>query len=413
MSRSIWRGFRSLKTTAVLLALLLLLLLLNVLLPQERVVGRETVAAITARGGIGAFLFKTLGLAHIPTSPPFLVTLALFFLQLLAVLWTFTAVTIKRVRFQPARWEGWERFGLGVGRDDAVRKLQGAGFRVQALEGGATWGVRNRISPLGFLFFHYSFLFFLAGGLLLHYTRWVGTVDLARGASYAFSPKTAKASRVPALEPPEGFNVTLEEVEARKIGGEPVRLRAVLRFADGPGALAAEAAINRPARFRGYAFLPLSTDEAMSFKLYDAQGFLLDTLAVMTRCGSGEDLVLPLPDGCSLAVRCARGRVGELRCGGGSVAFPLAEGGRGAAAGIEVQYASSMPWVSFLVVYERGPGLLVAGFVLAILGLLFRFLFPRQDVVLEGGTLHCKGEYFPSVLREELETMKEATHDAP
>jgi hypothetical protein len=333
---------------------------------------------------------------------------------LVAVLSRFTAVSVRRVRLRPERWEHWDRLPLTAQRTEAaLRQLAGAGFRVQPLPNGAQWGVRNRISPLGFLFFHYSFLFFLAGGLLLHYTRWVGTVDLARGATYAFSPTTSKATRIPALVPPGGFSVTLDEVLARKERGEPVQLKADLRFGSGPGALAADAQVNHPAKYGGYAFLPMTTDEAMSFRVYDARGFLRDTLAVMTRCGNGEDLLLPLPDGCSLAIRCARGRGGELECDGRRAEFPLTGGGRGAVGGIEVQFVASMPWVSFLVVYERGQGFLVAGFVLAVTGLLFRFAFPRQDVVAASGVLYFKGEYFPAVLKEELEGLKEGNDDAP
>jgi hypothetical protein len=67
------------------------------------------------------------------------------------------------------------------------------------------------------------------------------------------------------------------------------------------------------------------------------------------------------------------------------------------------------PWVGVLVVSERGGGLLIAGFLLGVVGLTWKMLWYRREVLLAWGdgqvTLAGRSEHFPLRFRQELEAL--------
>jgi hypothetical protein len=83
---SLRRLLTSLRTSAVLLCVLAFLLLLNVVVPQEMVIGEQAFRSLIERSDLSRFFLSTLGLGRLPVSPLFLGLLALFLLNLAAVL---------------------------------------------------------------------------------------------------------------------------------------------------------------------------------------------------------------------------------------------------------------------------------------------------------------------------------------
>ena len=64
-------------------------------------------------------------------------------------------------------------------------------------------------------------------------------------------------------------------------------------------------------------------------------------------------------------------------------------------------------WVDIKVISERGGGLLITGFVIGILGLVWRLLWYRREVAItwdeERFRLVGRSEYFSKRFRDELE----------
>ena len=74
-------AFTSRKTTVGLLCVLAVLLLLNVAVPQAAVLGEEAFGEMARSHPGRHFVLVTLGLGRMPTSPIFLGTLGVFFVQ--------------------------------------------------------------------------------------------------------------------------------------------------------------------------------------------------------------------------------------------------------------------------------------------------------------------------------------------
>ena len=401
----------SLRTTAIIFCLLILLLVLNVVIPQERVVGKEAIEQAASSSIAYRFLLKDLGLSHLPTSVPFLLVVGALYLQLILLLWKLGGSTFRRVHLAPAHWSSWKIVKLKpFSSKDAIKATANAGFRLKHLEENTWWGVRNRYSPIGFLVLHGSFILLLTAGLLLYYTRFVARVTIVVGDTQTFSlDGPAQIIRTPPLSsfPAQPFSVQLADVDVKKEKGEPVLLKARLRFLSGAGNLSQEASVNHPAAFLGYKFLPNSKDLAMTLKLYDLQGYALDSVVVLTNCEAKGTTTLPLVKSCTLSIDCADTNLGILNCNGATTTMRLAEGERLVTESFYLNLVSILPWVSFLVVWERGGNVLIAAFVLAVIGLVMRFIFPRQDIIITSEQLYYKGEFFPLYLGEYLEKLEE------
>lgn len=66
-------------------------------------------------------------------------------------------------------------------------------------------------------------------------------------------------------------------------------------------------------------------------------------------------------------------------------------------------------WAGLLIVRERGGGLLIAGFVLGVSGLVWRMLWYRREVAVEWSdenvTVSGRSDHYPLRFREELEEL--------
>lgn len=417
----------SLRTSAGLLGLLALLLLLNVAIPQESLAGREAIDALARSGPVHRFLFDHLGLGNLPTSPLFLGVLALFALNLLAVLGARAKGTFRQAAVVVPDEEALRRRTAEPGAivvpaamgGDAVGLLRDRGYRPFRVGASAIWAVRNPTAPLGFLLFHASFLLFFAGGALLFYTRSVAKTRLVEGQALdAADLRYLRRAPLPGGTPPA---VTVERVDPRFDRGEPVDLSVRFRF-PGPDGREAQARVNHPVTEGPFRLLVETSGIAPELWLTDADGFTLDRVSVAANAADGERVTLPVAGGAltaSVAAIVPRGgipprdrldQVGieiELRRGE-TLLFrgPVAVGHPVAAGGFTLTVERNRLWVGILLVEERGGGLLVLGFTLGVAGLAWRMLAYRREVSLawdDGGIrLRGRAEFFPGRFEAEL-----------
>jgi hypothetical protein len=415
----------SLRTTVVLLLLIAALLLAALIVPQGTVVGEETVRAIATAHPLQSFVLDTLGLSSVATSPLFIALLAMFYVNLAAVLIDRIPRTLARTRVNvPAeaaveKWVASPRALSGVAAAPLDRSvaavLRGHGFRPYRAGSRAWYGVKHRSAAIGFLVFHASFFFLAVGGVMIWYTRFAGETRAVEGqsvtAANARLVRMPKAGGVPKIE--FSFDRIVPSFER----GEATGLRATVRFGDGR---AAESWVNHPARDGAASVLVTDIGIAPVLWLQDSRGFGVDRVAVPADRHEAVDVPLAadvvhvqiLPDAGrkdfpsrealqSLPVQIAvreRGREvfrGTLRPGEGAP-FP---GGRVVLQ--EVRY-----WGGLRIVSERGGALLVAGFLLATLGAVWRLLLHRRDVVVSWDgrefRLAGHGEWFADRDRREL-----------
>ena len=432
--RGLIRGFTSARFTILLLCLLALMLLLNVVLPQENVVGAARFAEFTKGSPVVRFALVTLGLGHMSVSPVFLTVLALFLLNLLMVLLARIGPTWRRVALKTRSDKGlqaWARLeeAKTVPRPDAwsvgeaARTLRGFGYQVRRPGERSLWAVKHRTAALGFMLFHISFFLISAGGVAIYYTRFVGSAYLSEGQQ--FQGQYNKTIRTRPIGRPPDLPVMLESVDSRFDRGEVVHLGAVFRFRQAGASETRKARVNHPAHWGSTSLLVNRAGLAPVLWLQDSNGFTLDRIVVPARTlvgpptdvslGDGRVVVyvLPLEPGEPFPSREELPRAsmnfrvtldsrvvfdGALRPGQ-ATEF---EGGRLVLQ--EFRY-----WIGMTVVSERGGGVLIAGFTLGIIGLIWRLLWYRREVAVTWDDseirLVGRSEYFSGRFQDELKAI--------
>lgn len=439
-ARALFRGFTSARVTVSLLCLVALLFVANVAVPQASVLGPGAFTELVTGHPVRYFFLVTLGLGSLSTSPLFVSILGLFFANLAAVLAARFGPTWRRSRMRPRSEEGlvaWIRAGARTGEAlsaprppglvpaRVVRALQGHGYRVRRVGERTFHGVKHRSAPLGFVLFHLSFFLISAGGLALYATRYVASASLIEGQE--LRGEDLHVLRLPLSGAPVVQSFTVDRVDPRFEDGQPVHLGAVVRF-QGPGAaMERPARINGPARSGATAVFLQQAGLAPVLWLQDGRGFTVDRVAASMGDRRGEAtpvpldggrltvLLEPLPEGAPFPVRSELGATalplrvlagdevvfaGALRPGEGAA---LA-GGRGRLVVEELRY-----WVGVQVIRERGGALLVAGFLLGVVGLVWRLLWYRREVALGWDDaavwLVGRSEYYSVHFRGELTTL--------
>lgn len=426
------RAISSLRLTAALILAFSALLMLGVIVPQAAVVGETAMQnAVAEGGGVRRFFLETLGLARLHTSPLFLALLALFFVNLVAVLTSRTGPTMRRIRMRVPDPEPLKRWvaspdalvaplPVGWTAAGATSRLRGFGYRAIRAGDDTIWAVRHRAAPFGFVLLHVSFIVLLVGAILIYYTRAVGSARLIEGQTWE---GIADDLRRPPAGRPDRLAFTLTSVEPRFEKGEPAGLGVSLRM---PGGQQRSARVNYPAQWGATTILVTDVGVAPVLWLQDAQGFALDKVAAAaehdrpTRVSMAGNryLVTINPDVSreNFPSREALGRVPvevEVRDGATVLGRVQMTPGQTVQFGDARLVISDMRyWAGLRIVSERGGSVLVLGFVAGVAGAVWRLVLHRREIALQwnGESMRLTGraEFFGLTFREELESLLEA-----
>lgn len=439
LMRSLWRFLTSVKTTIGLFVILCTLLLISVAVPTEKYLGPG--AEEFAGSGPGRFFIETMGLGSVSTSPLFLGCLTLFFLNLSAVIFSRTAVTLRRTRLRPpsettlrAWCDGKSSQGgvsaRGLTTDGVLRILHGMGFPAVTAGDGVAWAVKHRTAPLGFLLFHFSFYLLCLGGTLIFTTRFVGVSALVEGQAFQGFNQILRSA--PMLGPPD-LSLALESVGAQFEQGQALHLGAVFQMAENGVAVKKTSRINHPARSGPSTILVNRAGIAPILWLQDRQGFTLDRVAVAAETLGADRTVVDLGQGTyPVVVKPVVDRSHfpdrselqatpieiEARNASGSVIFAgTVRVGHHISLGDAVLVIPELRyWVGIYVVREYGGALLILGFALGTIGLIWRLMLYRREVavVWDGSAFSVAGraEYFSHRFREELAAIRDLLEEA-
>lgn len=435
MWRRAYQSATSARATMTILVMLAVLLTLNVVIPQEAIVGPMGVARAASRGPVSEFILVHMRLSRLSTSPLFLLTLAAFFLNLTVVLVERTRSTLKRLRSvvpneahlrtmaeadsavrvpRPAGWDG----------SRAVEVLTRLGYTLSRPGPSSVWGVRHRTAVLGFPLFHLSFFVLLAGGVALYGSRYVEVAVVSEGQS--FETTKGRVVRQPPWRTPSPLVLAVERVEVKLVDGRPVQLGATIRRLDGNDEPAQQAWVNHPAEWGPLSVLVEDVGLVPVFWLQDARGYTVDRVAVLARGGDKGPVRTPLGEG-TLTAEVKPIRIGPdfpmrealasvplevvVREGDAVIFQGTLHAGEWTQLGDRVLRLQEVKyWVFLRAVDEYGGLLLVAGFLLGVVGLTWRMVWFRREVGVhwsdETIALVSRVEYYPRHFRDELEVIR-------
>jgi len=432
----------------VISVLLLVVFLLGILVPQKgRLSPQEYELFKTFKPYRLAFLEKYRLMEIYSSWPVFILFGALFLNMTVCMANRWKAIWKRCIEKAPQiptiRREGSAnslpilKGGLNGGKDflQLLRKgLSRRGFRTYpGPEGDSIWAVKNRWTPMGSVVFHLSFLVMLVGAIVSSGTRFSGIAVLAEGQPFSGQKReylnTITKKNTPEALPKVEF-IMSKLSPNYNTQGRLVDLAATLSVPKKEGRREVVVRMNRPYREGATSVLLNAHGVTPLWVLRDNSGRELDGAFVnlMVLQGREDRFNIPKPpytvivrffpdyaegkDGPTtrslvlnnpiFQIEVIKDEPGVLiekpvfsglirpgepaRFDGYSLAFP------------EIRY-----WAQFLIVRDYGIPILFAGFVVAILGLLWRLVFSRREMVAwivnRGGSseLHWveKSDYYP------------------
>ncbi|MBI4839249.1 MAG: cytochrome c biogenesis protein ResB [Nitrospirae bacterium] len=232
--RRFYRFFRSAKMTAIIISALLLLFFSGLIIPQKIFFQSKAQYDVWKAGNpILSWIIEALRLNEVYVAPITIFFMSLFFLNLIVVISQRVPLILKKafiIKSIPlidaeAVKNDANTKSFIIPEDKAKEALSKIKVFLRkrlwsVIDGdssNAFLAVKNRYSPIGFLFFHLSFLLCLTGGLLVMYTRFSGELILTEGQEfYADLRAFRKITRDPKIFkalPPVG--IFLEKVVPR------------------------------------------------------------------------------------------------------------------------------------------------------------------------------------------------------
>lgn len=446
--------FRSARVTVAVIAVLSLLFFTGLIVPQKAFF--QSGAAYDRwkeQYPLFSALAEFLGLNEIYTAPITVFFLVLFFANLFVVLASRVPVVLRRAYLLDADRANVDRVALK--RDPGTRTIEiakaGAGdiaaraaqalkrrfwFPVGPADGRSFTAVKNRYSPLGFLFFHMSFVLCLVGGLLVMYTRFSGNLVLTEGQEFHSDLKQFRTiTRDPkVLKELPPISLSLKRVVPRYDRGVPTDLDVNLSIIYRGESDDRTMKINQPVKKGAVSLLAGNIGVSPLFVLKTQSGRYIDGGFVSLKVLQGEEdsfafqgvpytfYVKFYPDYAAeegkefsrskelknpvtrLRVQKGARIVAEGRLGlGRSVAFDS----------LALSFEDIRYWADFLIVREYGTVPLFLGFALGAAGLVMRLIFYQKTVkvLVEDGGQHClllilgHSEYYQYSFAEEMDRL--------
>ncbi|HEX5774080.1 MAG TPA: cytochrome C biogenesis protein ResB, partial [Geomobilimonas sp.] len=291
------------------------------------------------------------------------------------------------------------------------------------------YGVKNRLAPIAFMLFHLSFFLVLLGGLISMYTEFIGYVDLAQGESFQGELNRYNASpqpKMPKIGTPPSVSFTVKSIVPRVVQNTPTGISVLL--VDNHGTTH-EVDINRPYSTEHSSFVFNHLGVAPLFVLKDSAGKEIQGSYVKL------DVLRMKPDRFALGPFTYTATfypdfvMDEGKRATRSMEFnnpmffiaverdgkKIAEGlvpknGALEFAGYRLELPDMPFWARFYVVKQRGLSILYAGFAIATIGVIWRLLFYRREIVgavREQDGVRClvvagRSEYYKSLADDEF-----------
>ena len=441
MLKKLIKYLSSLRFTIVLICLLGAIFAIGLCIPQQRLLKGIYFEWQKNSPGLVAVL-DALGLTTIYTSPITLTLWGLFFLNLSLVLWQRIPVVKGRIALSEKRigdpltaggytFHAFFPLPSGVGGDRIMALLQKCRYTVIGDPTGF-YGVKNRLAPVAFMLFHLSFFLILLGGITSVYTEFIGYLDLAQGESFQGELGRYNASprpKMPAIGSPPQASFTVTSIVPHVTKNTPTGIDVILTDSDGK---THKVDINRPYSNEHSSFVFKHLGVSPLFVLKDPSGkenggayikldvlqhrpdhfnlggiaftatfypdYVLEDGKRATRSMEFNNPVFYL-----VAERDGK-KIGEgLVPKNGVLEFQ----------GYRLEMREMPFWVRFYVVKQRGLAILYTGFAIATIGVIWRLLFYRREIlgaVREQDGVPCllvagRSEYYKSLAEDEFTAM--------
>lgn len=441
MINKLLKYLSSLRFTILLICLLSLIFAVGLWVPQQQLLKTIYLEWQRKSPDLVAFL-DLLGLTTIYTSPITITLWLLFFLNLSLVLWQRIPIVKKRIALpetmigDPASAAGFpfrRTYALPDAMDGAavVALLRKCRYTVLG-DGTSFYGVKNRLAPLAFMLFHLSFYLILLGGLISVYTEFIGYIDLAQGESFKGELErynTKPRPKLPEIGSIPKVSFTIRSIEPRVVRNTVTGIS--VKLADASGKMH-EIGINTPYNTDNSSFVFKHLGVAPLFVLKDSSGkeikgayFKLDVVkGRQDTFRLGEFLFTAdfftdyeFKDGAHTSKSMEFANpvfvITVARDGRTFAEAAIPKNGSMTFAGHRLEMREMPFWVRFYVVKQRGLSILYAGFLLATIGVIWRLLFYRREVigaVREVDGVRCleiagRSEYYKSLAEDEFDKL--------
>jgi len=442
MSNKLIKYLASLRFTILLICLLAVIFALGLMIPQKSLVKDIYFEWQKNSPSLVAFL-DAFQLTEIYTSWLTLSLWGLFFINLSLVMWQRIPLVKKRIEMSESRivdpdtatgyvFKGTYSLPADMDSSGVISLLEKRGYAVLGNDLGF-FGVKNRYSPLAFVFFHLSFFLILLGGAISFYTTFIGYVDLAQGETFLGELERYNQSPSPALPKVGGIPkvaFTITSVTPQVVRNTPTGIS--VKLLDARGSVH-DVGINSPYITDNTFFVFKHLGMAPLFVLKDASGkntvegafFKLDVLQGRQdrfKLGGYEFTAHFYPDyylengipatrsqefnnpTFSISVERDRKKIGEgIVPKNGSMEF----------SGYRLEMQELPFWVRFYVIKEQGVSILYTGFVIACCAVIWRLLLFRREIVGavrdDAGerriVIAAKSEFYKSLAEDEFAKM--------
>jgi hypothetical protein len=438
MFNKIIKYLSSLRFTILLICLLGLIFAIGLWVPQQRLLKTIYLEWQRNSPALVAFL-DALGLTTIYTSPITITLWVLFFLNLTLVLWQRLPLVKNRITLSetkitdPVTAGGYSfRKSYPLPADMDGEKIIGLLRKCRyTVLGDATgfYGVKNRLAPIAFMLFHLSFFLILLGGLISVYTEFIGYIDLAQGESFQGELNRYNASpqpKMPEIGSPPSASFTVKSIIPRVIHNTPTGISVLLVDSHGKPH---DVDINRPYTTEHTSFVFKHLGVSPLFVLRDASGketggayIKLDVLQRKPDRFALDDFTFTATFYPDYVLEDGKRATRSMEFNNPVFFISVEKYGKKIAEGLVpkngvLEFAGhrlemrDMPfWVRFYVVKQRGLSILYAGFAIATIGVIWRLLFYRREIVgavREQDGVRClvvagRSEYYKHLAEDEF-----------
>jgi len=443
MFKKLIKYLSSLRFTILLISMLGLMFIVGLWVPQQRLLKTIYLEWQRNSPGLVAFL-DALGLTNVYASPVTITLWLLFFLNLSLVLWQRWPLVKSRIAISDAKiadpvtaggfpFKNSYPLTSELDGDKIIAALRKGRYTVLGNAAGF-YGVKNRLAPIAFMLFHLSFFLVLLGGLISIYTEFIGFIDLAQGESFKgelHRYNTMPIPKMPAIGSIPNVSFKIESIEPQVVRNTVTGIN--VKLADAGGKIH-EVGINTPYDTDNSSFVFKHLGVAPLFVLTDPAGkevqgayFKLDVVKGRQDTFRLGDFIFTadffsdyeFKDGLhtskSMEFKNPVFVISVERDGRKFAEAAVPKNGTMTFAGYRLEMRDMPFWARFYVVKQRGLSILYAGFALATIGVIWRLLFYRRELLgavrSEGGerclVVAGRSEYYKSLAEDEFDKLFE------